>query len=538
MEYDQYLVNLVFEYLPLYFTEEQIELILTQKNPTGPDGIRSQLAELDIQFFGRAYFPSYFEKAIPDFHKEQYKLMEDIESQGGGSKIAIAAPRGGAKTTLWDFIFPLHNALYMKKHFIILISDSSTQAEGYLTNIKEEIEGNIAILEDFGKLQGSTWRMDEILLKNGVKIGAKGSGKGIRGIKHLHYRPDLFVLDDCENDTNVESEDQRKKLLSWFDKAIAKAGNETTDIIVIGTILHYDSLLSKLLERPGFKIKRYKGLIKDSKSPLWQDWKDIYVNLDNPDRVDDARYFYEQNQTEMDEGTEVIWKDKMPYYDYQVMIIDEGLASFNSEVQNEPINPEDCPIKEEEFQYYGTADNPMPDLTQCVIKGAVDPSMGKTRRSDKSAICAIARDPNGYMYVLFSDGARRHPDKIITDILGYATQFNFQEFGCEVVQFQELFAHNLRKEAAAQGIYININELRPTTDKILRISGIIPMIKNGYIKFHKSQKELINELVYLGKWKTDDEADALQMVVSLFTAIQKDFRHALLPNISGVAGKW
>ena len=164
--------------------------------------------------------------------------------------------------------------------------------------------------------------------------------------------------------------------------------------------------------------------------------------------------------------------------------------------------------------------------------------MGKTVKSDNSAICVVAQDEAGYLYVLLSDGQRRHPDKIITDIISYAGNYQFSEFACEVVQFQELFAHNLRQETAKQGIYLNVVEVRPTVDKILRITGIIPMIKNGYIRFHPSQKNLIKELCFLGKWRTDDEADALQMAVSLFTKINTEFKHRALPSICGVQCNW
>lgn len=532
--YEEYLANLVFEYLPKYFSQEEIETILADKKLYGPHGIRRELGQIDICFFAQAYFPQYFTSAIPAFHLEMYSDMEQIINGKGGHKYAIASPRGSAKTTLWDFVLPAWCALYRKKRFIILISDSSSQAESYLGNIKEEVASNEYIIQDFGKLQGATWRMDEILLKNDVKIAAKGSGKAIRGLKHKNFRPDLFIIDDAENDENVESEDQRKKLESWFDKAISKAGDEKTDIIVIGTILHYDSLLSKLLKRPGFKTRKYQGVLSGSDSGLWDEWERLYTNLDDINRVETARFFYEENKVAMLEGVKVLWPEKVSYYDYRVMILDEGIASFNSEVQNEPINPADCPIREDEIIFYDV----LPDLSRCAIIGAVDPSMGKTRRSDKSAIAIIAKDEAGYMYVLESDGKRRHPDIIIEDILKYAVQYPFQQFGCETIQFQELFAHNLRQASAKNNVYLNIIEIRPTTDKVLRIMGLMPLLKNGYLRLHRSQKELVQELCYLGKWKTDDEADALQMAVSLVTAVETEFEHSMMPNIVGVRSRW
>ena len=55
-------------------------------------------------------------------------------------------------------------------------------------------------------------------------------------------------------------------------------------------------------------------------------------------------------------GTEVLWEEKLSYYDLMVMKVTEGEASFNSEEQNEPINPEDCVFNEEWFDYYNEAE--------------------------------------------------------------------------------------------------------------------------------------------------------------------------------------
>src|SRR5690606_34886692 len=182
------------------------------------------------------------------------------------------------------------NIVYKKKNYIVIISDTSTQAEDDLKKVRETLEDNEYILEDFGSLKGdSTWKNDAILTKNDVLVIARGSGKKIRGIKHKWYRPDLIILDDVENDENVNSPEQRRKLMNWFDKVVTKAGSTYTDIIVIGTILHYDSLLNNLLQRPGYRTKKYKAVIKDSDSPLWVEWEKIYTDLSNPNRTDDAR---------------------------------------------------------------------------------------------------------------------------------------------------------------------------------------------------------------------------------------------------------
>ena len=102
----------------------------------------------------------------------------------------------------------------------------------------------------------------------------------------------MIILDDIENDENVRSPDQRKYLSNWFNKVVMLAGSKTTDVVVIGTILHYDSLLNNLLQKPGYRTKKYKAVIEDNNSPLWIDWKDIYCDKSNPNNIEDAYAFF------------------------------------------------------------------------------------------------------------------------------------------------------------------------------------------------------------------------------------------------------
>lgn len=182
-----------------------------------------------------------------------------------GSRQVVAAPRGHAKSTNFTFKDSLHAILYAYKHYILILSDSSEQAEGFLDDIKTELEDNANIIMDFGSLKGDkAWRTGVILTKTDIKAEAIGSGKKVRGRRHRNWRPDLIVLDDIENDENVNTPEQRRKLKNWFDKAVSKAGDTYTDIMYIGTILHYDSLLNNVLQNPRYKTKKYRAVISEA----------------------------------------------------------------------------------------------------------------------------------------------------------------------------------------------------------------------------------------------------------------------------------
>ena len=533
-DYIKYLKNLIELYIEGDGKEQIRELYLSGHSLIGKKGIRYLLGALDMEFFGRAYFPHYFSKPAPIFHKEldsiwQAGVIKNLDviknkkkiATMNGTKHSVAAPRGHAKSTTLTFKGTIHAVLYEYKHYPIIISDSSDQAESVLDNIKSELEENSYILEDFGELSGSVWRNNVLLTKTGVKVEAIGSGKKIRGRKHRNYRPDLIILDDVENDENVRTPEQRKKLENWFYKAVSKAGDYYTDIVYIGTVLHYDSLLMKVLKNPTYKAKIYKAVLSFSNSLLWDKWEQIYTELDNENHETDALDFFNLNKTEMLEGTEVLWEEKNSYYDLMIIRLSDGDAAFNSELQNEPINPDDCLFDEEWFDFYNEAEINFKD-SAFSFYGFVDPSLGKSKKSDFSAIITLAKHSGtGYMYVLDADVERRHPDRIISDTLNKEIWLRktfgrgYKELGAETNQFQWFLKEQLAKASAKIGLYLPIREINQNTDKTMRIQTLQPDIKNKYIKFNKRHKKLLEQLKYFPMGAHDDAPDALQGAVSL-----------------------
>lgn len=502
---------------------------------TGENGLRRRLGAFDLEYFGRAYLPHYFVRESPTFHSELDEIWQEGVLKGKnpttsakeisrekGSRRAIQAPRGHAKSTTFTFKDALHASMYGYKHYIIILSDSSEQAEGFLGDIKTEYEDNGAIREDFGELKGKVWKTSVILLNSGIKIEAIGSGKKIRGRRHKQYRPDLIILDDIENDENVNTLEQRKKLANWFYKAVSKAGDTYTDIVYIGTLLHYDSLLAKVANNPEYKTIKYRGIISfATNQSLWNAWEVIYTDLSNDSRQEDALNFFESNREEMLEGTEVLWEAKLSYYDLMVIKVSEGEASFNSEIQNEPIDPDSCTFNEEWFDFY---DGKEPDFAdpRFVFFAANDPSLGKNKKSDTSAIIVIAKDTRtGYMYVLIASVERRTPDVIITDAIETSKRLKFDyrkglyRFGVETVQFQYFFKDVLAQRSAEAGEYLPIVEIQSVQNKDMRIQSLQPLVKNGYIKFSQKHKTLIQQMKEYPMGRNDDAPDALQMCVKL-----------------------
>lgn len=486
-------------------------------------------AARDPGFFGSHYLPHYFSLPPPPFHRELDRLwarrvmkdrnpLEEAEAMLtlAGTRSAVAAPRGHAKSTVMSLKNVLHAALYGYKKYILLVSDTEGQAAGFLDAIKNELEFNEAILRDFGEQAGKTWKTNSAVLKNGCRLDAVGSGQKLRGRRHYQRRPDLILCDDIENDEGVRTAEQRQKTADWFWKAVCKSGDRYTDILFIGTILHHDSLLANLLENPGFQSRKYRAVLSEPPSPLWGEWERLYTDLSDPDRERTAHAFFYKRRKEMTAGARVLWPEKLSYYDLRVMRLTEGESAFNSEMQNQPIDPAACLFSPRWFRYYepGEADFRAPRFR---FYGYCDPSLGRTASSDYSAIVTLAVDgESGLAYVMEADLERRRPDKIIADILDKERRLRretgrgYTLFGAETNQFQWFLKEQLARESARQGLYLPVQGVRASEDKTMRVSTLQPDVKNGYILFRRDQALLLRQLQEFPLGAHDDGPDALE----------------------------
>ena len=130
---------------------------------------------------------------------------------------------------------------------------------------------------------------------------------------------------------------------------------------------------------------------------LWDKWTELYTNLFDPDHKQHAREFYLEHEAEMLKGTEVLWPEKLDYYKLMVIKVSDGDAAFNSELQNDPIDPDSASFQEEWMDYYEPELVDFKDI-RYVFVGANDPSLGKNKKSDTSAIINLAVDLySGYL---------------------------------------------------------------------------------------------------------------------------------------------
>lgn len=470
---------------------------------------RRDRAWRDFEFFARTYFPHYVKKANSRLHDHLYARLPEIADSDKSETDAVAAPRGEAKSTITSQIFVIWCVVTERKWYPMIGMDAFDQAAIMLEAIKAELEGNPRLAMDFPEScggAGRVWQAGVIVTKNDRKIEAVGSGKRIRGRRHGPHRPDLFVGDDLENDENVKTPEQRDKLQGWLTKAVLKLGGagEKFDCIIIGTILHYDSVLARLLKNPLWKSAKFKAVIRwPDRMDLWDRWEEKLLNAGETE----AGLFHAVNRELMEAGAEVSWPAGRPLVDLMKIRARDGHASFDSELQNDPLSDDDAPFAKVITFWVDR-------LRQWVFVGACDPSLGKAGASrDPSALLVGGYNrETGILDVVEAQIRKRLPDRIIEDIISLQAEYRCLLWLIETVQFQAFLYSELVKRSAARSIPVPARAVTPITDKLLRIESLQPHMANGLIRLHPSQATLIDQLRHFPKADHDDGPDALQML--------------------------
>jgi len=468
---------------------------------------RKARAKTDFGFFCREYFPHYIKAEPSRLHEWLFERLPRLARERRGVKLALAAPRGEAKSTICTQLFVIWCVVFELYWMIPIVMDTFEQAAEMLEAIKAELETNPRLLMDYPEAtgQGRVWQAGVILTANNRKIRAAGSGKKLRGMRHGPHRPDLVVLDDIENDENVKSPEQRDKLQSWLTKAVLKLGaaDDTMDVIYVGTVLHYDSLLARTLKNALWERRTFKAVIEwPGRMDLWDKWEELLLN----EGAVEAEAFYLARQAEMDRGAVVSWPAARPLVVLMRIRARDGHSAFDSELQNDPLSDEAAPFAKVTFW---VSENP-----RWIFFGSVDPSLGKFGQGrDPSAILVGGFDrQTGILDVVEASICKRLPDKIIEDVITAQKKWNCLAWVVEAVQFQEFLRTELVKRSAARGIPVPANPTTPHSDKDLRIESLQPHVANGLIRFNPNHSTLLMELRHFPKADHKDGPDALEML--------------------------
>ncbi len=207
-----------------------------------------------------------------EYHKEWQAHWRD------NSFASLIAPveHGKTQQMLGKILHLLGNDPNLR---VALISNTSDQAQKLLRSVRTHIDRNERLHEVFPALRQSPkpedpWHQQMITVERSTiakdpSVQAHGVFGPITGA-----RIDVILLDDVLSFENTRTEEQRKKLLEWFDSTVFTRATKNARIYSVGTPWHPDDFLHELEKRPGFACKRYSAVTNPTDDP--QKWNPIW----------------------------------------------------------------------------------------------------------------------------------------------------------------------------------------------------------------------------------------------------------------------
>lgn len=343
--------------------------------------------------------------ASPQCHEEWWELFCDKHPL-----VAIAAPRGHAKTTALSHTYTLASVLFRERDYVLIVSDTIGQATQFLGDIKRELMENQQI-KDLFKIKGFVKETEDDFIcvcddGHMFRISAKGSEQKVRGLKWNNKRPDLIICDDLENDEIVMNKDRRLKFKRWFYGALLPCRSHTGIVRYVGTILHNDSLLESLMPKRIEKYTQVDDLRTWSTRPN-RAWKSVKYRAHNPDfskilwpqRYD--KYFFINKRNEyIEQGLPDVYSQE-----YLNVPLDESMAYFKradfKSLTEEDYNLLKQPDWRKRFNFYiGT-----------------DLAVSTQEVSDWSVFVIGGMDEKGYLLILDVVRARMDAQEIVETLL-------------------------------------------------------------------------------------------------------------------------
>lgn len=434
----------------------------------------------NIHLFGWFIARPYFPLETPPFHKEILDLISNKDNR----RVGVIAPRGHAKSTTVDITYPLWAGCFEQEEFIVIISDTYTQAAEFINALKDEFENNPKIKWLFGNMKGDDWQDGEFVLSNGIKYAAKGSGMKIRGIRHRHTRPTLMIFDDIENDENIKSAEQRQKLYHWFTKAAIPALARGGRAVVIGTILHFDSLVNKVIKQ----------------QDIFKSWQ--------------TRVFYAITTDE--DGTEhALWSEHRSLEKLKSMRDNPndqefvGSIAFAQEYQHKPFSEEDAIVKPDWIKECEPSQAPDEYSRQARVL-TVDPAASERQTADPTAMIVADLGADGNVYVRAIRNQRTSPSVTAETIQNLYETYQPQVVGIEQgalgLVFRDLLAG------------LPVIGLKPDKDKVRRLLAVSRFFEAGkvfLVKDIQNGQALREQLIEFPKGTHDDMVDAIVYAIRM-----------------------
>lgn len=301
---------------------------------------------------------------------------------------------GFGKTAVCEGIAIL-SVLYGWQIYVVIVAASADAAKVIMKSIRDEIETNALLLEDFpesvyplvcldgeprrclgqtykGEKTRTEWGQMQVKLptipgsiSSGAMIQAAGitgqlrgkKGKVKRGANAEIFRPSLAIIDDPQTEASALSETQCRNRERIINQSILGLAGKKVNIAALMpcTVIKKGDLADRHLDHkthPEWNGSKFKFLYAwPTNTALWDEYKEIRLSFNphTPGELEQAELrateFYIDNQSAMDAGASVAWE--YAYRSNEVSAIQSAMnrhiddpRGFAAECQQEPLPEE------------------------------------------------------------------------------------------------------------------------------------------------------------------------------------------------------
>ena len=471
------------------------------------DQIVARCAESIVEF-GRIVMPRWTKKPSPKFHYEMDAVLRSKRE-----RINIIAPRGFAKTSVVGVIFPLwhlfvqHIAMKRprKPGFVVISSKSRYHAVNIISSIKEVLEDSVYFRSLFGDWAtgAKSWTRDEIVLRDGTTILARGTGQQVRGLQKYGQRPTLIVLDDPEDENNTKTPEAMEDNLRWLLQGLVPAlsRDEASKVVVIGTPMHERGMVNELGRMGNWFTMHYSAINEQGKS-LWpEQWSlnDLMEERAAYEATGRLSVFAREYLCEIVADSDRVF----PYWGY-----------YNGHIEHRGTQPfmviteigDPAESVDERMGSMVTLDKPL--IYPVSIFMGIDPASTTSTRADRTVVMSVARTnvletENVRRFVLPYVADRIPPSEVARRAIEQYHKYKPYRTRVEATGYQEM----LREQLSYQ-IPSIVGE-KPRSSKSSRLESMQPYFVRDEMYLMSDMTLLEQELTAYPKSQHDDTLDAL-----------------------------
>jgi predicted phage terminase large subunit-like protein len=414
--------------------------------------------------------------------------------------VAIAAPRNHAKSTAITHSYTLACILLRERQFILVVSDTEAQASFFLNDIKKELEENDDIKKVFGVkgLVKDTATDFTVEFEDGYKarVIAKGSEQKLRGIKWDSKRPDLIVCDDMENDEIVMNPDRRLKFRNWFQAALLPCRSVNGVVRYVGTILHMDSALERIMPREHDKTNTITDLY--TKGSIRNSWYSVKYKAHTSD------------------FKSILWPERWPAQalrDERQRFLDQGQGDkYSQEFLNIPIDEANAFFKKGDFL-------PMEEESRRSKKiyyiGCDLATKTLADNNDYTVFVIGGVDEEGVLNIVDVIKERMDSVQIVETIMTLNRQYEPMYFFFEKGTLTNSVLPHMIVESIDQDNFVSYELFNRSVDKKQFAHAIQARMRTKRVRFNKSMEwfqDFESEMLRFPRDTKDDQVDAISIL--------------------------